>query len=104
MMTTSLLLRAWVIQMRRCAVIPRVLADDLQLLCTGENHLKIFEYGFTQTHKHIHDLGAKLAPKKSTTFSSDEASRQWLRNHKHTSNGFECLYGLRKICRSAVGT
>ena len=47
----------------------------------------MFEYGFTQTHKHIEDLGAKLAPKKSTTFSSDEASRRWLRNHKWRRTG-----------------
>ena len=30
----------------------------------------------------MEDLGAKMAPKKSLTFSSDAASRNWLRNHK----------------------
>ena len=57
MMITSLLLRAWVVQMRICAVEPRILADDLQLLGIGENHLKNFEYAFTKTHKHIEDMG-----------------------------------------------
>ena len=57
MMVTSLLLRAWVVQMRRCAVKPRILADDLQILSQGENHLKNFEYAFTKTHKHIEDMG-----------------------------------------------
>ena len=78
MMITSLLLRAWVMQMRMCSVKPRILADDLQLLCTGENHLKHFEFGFNKTHEHLTDMGAKLAPKKSINFSSDEASRRWM--------------------------
>ena len=82
MMATSLLLRAWVVQMKLYAVKPRILADDLQLLCTGDNHLENFEYGFTKTHKHIEDLGARLAPNKSMTFSSNEVSRRWLREHK----------------------
>ena len=69
-------------QMRRCAVIPRLLADDLQLLCKGENHLTHFEYGFNKTHEHLTDMGAKLAPKKSIVFSSDEASRRGLRQNK----------------------
>ena len=33
MMVASLLLRAWVVQMKLCAVKPRILVDDLQLLC-----------------------------------------------------------------------
>ena len=92
MMVTSLLLRAWVMQMKAYAVKPRVLADDLQILSQGLNHLKNFEYAFSKTHKHIEDLGGRLAPKKSITFASDESSRIWLRNHKwkggphHTSH------------------
>lgn len=35
MMIISLILRAWVVQMEMCAVTPRILAEDLQLLCTG---------------------------------------------------------------------
>ena len=49
MMLTSLLMRAWIVQMHTIAVQPRLLADDLQLLCTGPNHLQLFEYGFNKT-------------------------------------------------------
>ena len=75
MMVTSLLLRAWIVQMRGYAVKPRVLADDLQILSQGPNHLKNFEYAFSKTHKHIEGMGGRLAPKKSITFASDESSR-----------------------------
>ena len=82
MMITSLLLRPWVMQMRGCGIKPRILADDLQLLGTGGNHLSIFEYGFNKTHQHLTDMGAKLAPSKSIVFSSNEAARIWLRQHR----------------------
>ena len=39
MVITSLLLRAWVVQMKEMEVKPRILVDDLQLRCTGGNHL-----------------------------------------------------------------
>ena len=79
MMITSLLLRAWDIQIKEMDIKPRILADDLQLMSTGEDHLAKFVGGFDATHKHLMDLGAKLAPKKSITWSSCVASRKWLR-------------------------
>ena len=62
MMVTSLLLRAWVEQMRAIEVKPRILADDLQLMAMGEGHLERFKMGFDLTHIHLEDLGALLAP------------------------------------------
>ena len=82
MMVTSLLLRTWVMQMRGCAVKPKILADDLQILSQGFNHLDHFEYAFNKTHKHIEDMGGRLAPNKSVTFASNETDRNWLRRHK----------------------
>ena len=82
MMITSLLLRAWVVQMQAMKVKPRILADDLQLMATGSNHLSKFKEAFDATHKHLEDLGAKLAPKKSITWSSSAASRKWLTKHR----------------------
>ena len=67
MMVTSLLLRAWVMQMRGMGVKPRILADDLQLMATGEHHLRLFRDAFDKTHQHLEDMGARLAPKKSIT-------------------------------------
>ena len=39
MAVIALMMRAWIVEMQRCAVSPRLLADDLQLLSTGERHL-----------------------------------------------------------------
>ena len=69
-------------QMRSMAVKPKLLADDLQILCTGPNRLKLFEAGLTKTQEHLEDMGARLAPSKSMTFSTDAATSGWLRTHK----------------------
>ena len=89
MMIISLILRTWVVQMEMSAVTPRILADDLQLLCTGNRHLVDFEYVCNETHTHFTDMGAKLAPKKSIIFSSDETSRRWLRTHRWRRVGLQ---------------
>ena len=71
MMVTTMMMRPWLVQMRQAAVVPRILADDLQILARGPNHLSHFEYAFDATHKHLYDMGARIAPKKSVVFSSD---------------------------------
>ena len=81
-MITTLLLRAWIMQMESLAAHAKVLGDDLQILCAGPNDLKIFEDTFTKTHKRLKDMGAKLAPSKSPTFSTDDATMDWLRTHR----------------------
>ena len=35
-----------------------------------------------KTHEHLQMMGARIAPKKSLTFSSCPTSRKWLREHK----------------------
>ena len=57
MMMTSLLLRPWIMQMHALAVQPRLLADDLQILSIGPNHLKNFEMAFSKTQEHLGDMG-----------------------------------------------
>ena len=46
MMVVALVLRPWIMQMRRLSIKPRILADDLQVIGTGPNHLKLFEVAF----------------------------------------------------------
>ena len=53
--------------MREAAVIPRILADDLQPFATVPRHLENFEYVFNLTHEHMEDMGANMAPSKSVT-------------------------------------
>ena len=69
-------------QIHTMPVKPMLLADDLQILCTGPNRLRLFEAGFTKTQEHLEDMGARLAPSTSMTFSTDAATRGWLRTHK----------------------
>ena len=97
MMTTSLLMRAWVVQMKNIAVQPRILADNLQLLCTGPNRLKLFGNGFAVTHEHLEDIGATIAPERTMTFSTDAATREWLRTQRWRRIGREggCNDGLQ---------
>ena len=59
MMTTAVITRPWLAQMKEAAVRPNILADDLQILARGPNHLEHFEYAFIATHKHLHDMGAR---------------------------------------------
>ena len=82
MMVIALLLRAWIMQMRSLAMKPRILADDLQIISTGTRHLDHFQYAYSITHEHLDDMGAKIAPQKCFTFSSDTVSREWLRRHR----------------------
>ena len=57
--------------MRSYAVQPRVLADDLQIISTGSRHLEHFELALNRSHKHLKDMGARIAPDKSMTFPVD---------------------------------
>ena len=82
MMVVALLLRPWCSQMKSFAAKPRVLADDLQLIATGNKHCEVFEFAFNKTHIHMDDMGARLAPKKRMTFSTDGNVRNWLRVYK----------------------
>ena len=82
MMVVALILRPWIMQMREAAVVPRILADDLQIIATAPKHLEHFEYAFDLTHEHLDDMGAKLEPATSVTFTSEAADRKWLRAHR----------------------
>jgi hypothetical protein len=82
MMMTALLMRPWMEQMRKAAVAPRILADDLQIFAAGPRHLENMSYAFDLTHEHMEDMGANIAPTKSITFASNITTRKWLRNHK----------------------
>ena len=82
MMVTALLLRPWIAQMREMGIRPRVLADDLQLVAVGDNHLQDYTQAMDVTHRHLQEMGARVAPKKCISFSSSEVARRWLRDHR----------------------
>ena len=81
MALTALLLKPWCNLMRHLHLIPRVLADDVMVLARGADHVRRFQIGFTQTHGYVQDIGGRIAPSKSYTFSTHPTARQWLRDH-----------------------
>ena len=82
MMVTSLLLRPWIAQMASIGAIPRVLADDLQVMAYGDDSLQKYVTAADLTHKHLQDMGAKVSAGKCINFASSETTRVWLRTHK----------------------
>ena len=68
MAVVALLMRAWIMEMKHYAVQPRLLADDLQILSTGERHLNKFQHAYDKTHLHLQQMGAEVAPQKFNTF------------------------------------
>ena len=93
MMVTALQMRPWIMQMKSMAVKPRILADDLQIFATGPRHLEWFTHAFDKTHLHLQDMGARIAPQKSLTFSSNNTARQWLRKHQMEDPAGCCTSG-----------
>ena len=82
MAVTALLLRPWIMEMRERSVVPRILADDLQVIAVGKNHLEDYTEAMDATHKHLQDMGAKVSPPKCVSFSSDDVARRWLKEHR----------------------
>ena len=72
-------MRPWLVLMQAFNVQPRVLADDVMLCATGEWHLENYTQGFTATLQYIEDIGARTAPEKSFSFSTQEGARRWLK-------------------------
>lgn len=82
MMVAALATRPWVMQMKGAAVEPRVFADDLHIMAAGPRNLELFEHAFNATHKHLRDMGARIAPIKCTTFISDRVASKWLKTYR----------------------
>ena len=81
MLFIAFMLRPWILRCRAAGAKPRTLADDIMVYTTGPQHESIFEKAYDITHEYIEDMGAKLAPKKSATFSTVRVTRQKLRSH-----------------------
>ena len=58
--------------------IARTLADDLLVIVTGHRVLHLFSHIFHLTMVHLHDLGGRIAPKKSKIFATVSEHRRWL--------------------------
>ena len=78
MMFTALIMRPWILEMRRLGAKGRVLADDILTKAEGDDHCHVFTRAFEETHMYLHMMGAKLAPPKSYIFSTASAARRKL--------------------------
>ena len=72
----ALLLRPWDVALQSDYTKPRMLADDLLVYTRGVNHMQLAIEATNFTHKYLHDMGAKVAPKKSYMFSSCKQARE----------------------------
>ena len=77
----AFLMRPWVLLMKSMDAHPRVLADDLMVTIFGADYYERFKHFFETTIKYCVDLGARVAPDKSFTFSSDKRTQAALKQH-----------------------
>jgi len=73
MMFIALLMYPWVCMCKELGLKPRVLADDVLLVSVGNEPQDFDQFiiGCDLTQEYILDMGAKAAPKKCFTFSTD---------------------------------
>ncbi len=109
MMFIAFLLRPWIVQLEEAGANPRVLADDLLVDGEGEDHEAIFKRAYDFTHVFLKDVGAKISPSKSWTYSSERTTRAKLRTHQweHLQNNTIAVHnGARDLgchlCTTAV--
>ena len=87
MMLIVFLLRPWIIIMKTLNATPRILADDILVFAEGHDHEQKFKQAFEATHIFLADIGARLAPSKSTTFSTEKSTRKKLKSHIWATTG-----------------
>ena len=79
MMLVAFILHPWVAMMKAMSVKPRTLADDLLILAAGPGHEKLFKEAYLATFEYMQLIGARMAPAKCHTLSSNEVTRARLR-------------------------
>ena len=80
MMIIALMLRPWLKVVEQMGAEGRILADDIIVTATGKNHAKVFERAYDATHEYMHDIGAKIASKRSLTFAARPHDRRTLKH------------------------
>ena len=78
----AMIMLPWIQDMQAMGVTPRILADDLLVIAHGPAHVVKAEEAIDRTHQMLQEMGAMVSPTKSYNFSSDEAMRRWLKEHK----------------------
>lgn len=79
MVMVALIMRPWIIRMRRIAGIAcYILADDVLVLAEGPDMVRRLAEALNSTHEFLQDMGAKVAPAKSYNFASVKSAVTWL--------------------------
>ena len=78
MMMIALLLRPWVHVVKKVGATPKVLADDILVVASGNRCTAVYASALDLTHQYMEDIGAKVSIKKSFNFASHKAARKWL--------------------------
>ena len=78
MMFVALLMRPWIIMMRNANVFATLLADDVLIISVGSRMVGRFAKALDRTHEYLMDMGSRVAPSKSYTFSNSTLAREWL--------------------------
>ena len=80
MMFSALIMRPWVILMRKVPGIAcYILADDVLVWAEGELMVGQLAKALNTTHECLEDMGAKVAPSTSYNFASDGKAAKWLK-------------------------
>ena len=82
MMLIGISMRPLMVLMLQYNVIPRTFADDILFIGQGLDHLTAVVKGVTVTHRFLHNIGARIAPDKSTLSSIDATTRKWMSTNK----------------------
>ena len=81
MMWLACLLTPLTKALKALGAVPRVLADDLNLLCRGPRHWRLLIRAGDCTHEYIIMMGCKISAPKSVLFSTSAEVRQHMRRH-----------------------
>ena len=80
MLMIAILMTPWVQMAKANNTSPKVLADDILLLASGEHCTKHFANMLDKTHIYLIDIGANISTPKSFNFASHQSHRTWLTN------------------------
>ena len=83
MTLTALLVRQWKLQVLRACATPRVLADDLHVVASGEKHHEKYLTAIQDTHTHLRHHCGRIAASKSYAYSTDKRTRKRLANTRY---------------------
>ena len=75
----ALLMRPWILHMRSNHLTPRVLADDLFIYASRDNHADNTAKGMQMSRTYFQDIGAKVADNKCFLATTCPTMRQQLR-------------------------